>query len=548
MNAQLENLITRIHVAIKEGNRLEASNIVQKIINSNEPNGVIQSNDTEKLIAGLNKNRWFDLSGKLGAVSSIRDASRATRKLLAQALIDTGNLDAAKRELERQYAEQLTSDERSEVIGLLGRIRKQTFINDLQYWGKADALMLEKAIKPYWDGYTGDRSRTWHGINVVALLKRAEKEGIKITNQTDTTDLANEILHTLELKKGTSAWDAWDFATAGEAKLALDNFKEAGEFLKLYALDPETKAFHLGSTLRQFEEVWNLEQADESGQNILTLLRASLLEKEGGQISLNGKEVVRSLQKTAGDLQLEKVFGSDHFTTYERYRTGLKRCQCVVRIGRESSKGDGTGFLMRGSDLFPELGDQLILVTNAHVLNTDTTVGFHPQDINVYFHALENVSPNEPFAIKSILWISSKTDCDCTVAILDHYPADFRTDLPVAPAMPIRPDGISKPRVLIIGYPEGGTLSFSLNDNELLDYDERLLHYRAPTEGGSSGSPVFNQEWKLIGLHHGGGDSLAKLNGNTGTYQANEGIKIYAIRDKMKAEYKSGQTLWNLTK
>ncbi|HBL29593.1 MAG TPA: serine protease, partial [Acidobacteria bacterium] len=45
-------------------------------------------------------------------------------------------------------------------------------------------------------------------------------------------------------------------------------------------------------------------------------------------------------------------------------------------------------------------------------------------------------------------------------------------------------------KVYVIGHPLGGGLSLSLTDNALLGTSERLLHYRAPTEGGSSGSPV----------------------------------------------------------
>jgi V8-like Glu-specific endopeptidase len=97
---------------------------------------------------------------------------------------------------------------------------------------------------------------------------------------------------------------------------------------------------------------------------------------------------------------------------------------------------------------------------------------------------------------------------------------------PVAKRLPVA-DGLQK--VYVIGHPGGRTLSISLNDNLLLDWDERLIHYRAPTEGGSSGSPVFNQQWDLIGLHHAGGDSVAKLNGKEGRYPANEAVWIRRI-------------------
>jgi len=547
MIKKFEDIITLLGEAIKTGDRAKASSTILDIIHSyqlsSEPIAPVTA---EKLLQGLNKNRWFDLACDFGQLPEIRNASRPTRRFISQALIETGKLDAAKRELERQYIVDLKPGERSEVVGLLGRIRKQIFIDDCRTWGAADTALIENAIEPYWKGYQEDPSnRSWHGINVVALLKRAEHEGIKLSKPISVDNLVKEILDNLYMKKDGVGWDAWDFASAAEAYLALGNLEEASKLLKNYAWDKRISAFNLGSTLRQFEEIWGLGHADENSQNLLHLLRSRLLEVEGGQVFLSGEEVNYALQKGVGQVELERVFGTDHFTSYERYKTGLERCQCVVRIGRESSKGDGTGFLMRGGDLFPDLGDQPVLLTNAHVLNIDPASGHHPQDVNVYFHAMENVRPDEAFTIKSILWISSKTDCDCTIALLDRYPTT-KCKYPVAPVMPIKPNEIAKPRVLIIGYPEGGTLSFSLNDNELLDYDDRLMHYRAPTEGGSSGSPVFNQEWKLIGLHHGGGDALMKLNGQAGTYKANEGIRIDAIRDRFRTEYRLDQSVWKL--
>ncbi len=76
---------------------------------------------------------------------------------------------------------------------------------------------------------------------------------------------------------------------------------------------------------------------------------------------------------------------------------------------------------------------------------------------------------------------------------------------------------------------------FSLQDNVLLDYDQRVLHYRSPTERGSSGSPVFDNDWRLIGLHHVGGVSMPLLNNAGGTYAANEGITFEAIRGRLAA-------------
>jgi V8-like Glu-specific endopeptidase len=70
----------------------------------------------------------------------------------------------------------------------------------------------------------------------------------------------------------------------------------------------------------------------------------------------------------------------------------------------------------------------------------------------------------------------------------------------------------------------------------LLDWDQHLVHYRTPTEPGSSGSPVFDDQWRLVAIHHKGSSNLPKLNGKPGTYEANEGINILAIADAVGRE------------
>ena len=87
----------------------------------------------------------------------------------------------------------------------------------------------------------------------------------------------------------------------------------------------------------------------------------------------------------------------------------------------------------------------------------------------------------------------------------------------------------------MIGHPEGGELALSLEDNLLLDYDATRIHYRSATAEGSSGSPVFDDTWQLIALHHGGSLQMPALNGK-GEYQANEGILMDAIAKAYRAK------------
>ena len=56
------------------------------------------------------------------------------------------------------------------------------------------------------------------------------------------------------------------------------------------------------------------------------------------------------------------------------------------------------------------------------------------------------------------------------------------------------------------------------------------LHYRCPTEPGSSGGPVFNQDWTSSPSIPREASPMPRLHGVSGVYRANEGISIAAIQ------------------
>ncbi len=87
-------------------------------------------------------------------------------------------------------------------------------------------------------------------------------------------------------------------------------------------------------------------------------------------------------------------------------------------------------------------------------------------------------------------------------------------------------------KINIIQHPNGGPKKIAMNDNELKYFDDNFLQYITDTMPGSSGSPVFNNYWQVIGLHHSGGYIPQPDTGSV--HFRNEGIRISAILKEIK--------------
>jgi endonuclease G len=83
----------------------------------------------------------------------------------------------------------------------------------------------------------------------------------------------------------------------------------------------------------------------------------------------------------------------------------------------------------------------------------------------------------------------------------------------------------------VVQHPLGRFKEIVLRENRLVARLGYVLHYLADTEPGSSGSPVFNNDWQAIALHHWGGPSPAVLDGlrQGATTEVNEGVRISSI-------------------
>jgi V8-like Glu-specific endopeptidase/pimeloyl-ACP methyl ester carboxylesterase len=467
-----------------------------------------------------------ELCALAGSEFAQRADSPTLRRLHAQALIEGGEFTEAATLLRSL----VKTSEQLEAKGLLGRIEKQRYVNRMLTDGKGQRNSLRRAIDAYLDVYESDaRKPVWHAVNAITLLKLGERKKIQHDRSADVPRIARAIVKRMQQDFEDDKARYWELATAGEACLALDQSGLAELWYRRSVDADDVEPFALASSIRQLKEVWGLNASEGVGRHLLPPLEAMLARL--GKQALFTAEMVRHPDATG---TLEKIFGDTGFMSPEKIRLGLKRCEAVGRVEETTGDGVGTGFAIPGSALCDRWSGNLLFVTNNHVVSTADADALRFANAQVTFHALRDRA-GKAFTTRfvSVLAESPPDQLDYTVLELADQPPGLEAYV-VADAMPTVNSG---QRLYVIGHPRGGGLMFSMQDNRLVDHGapgDYRVHYRTPTEPGSSGSPVFNGGWELVALHHAGSAAMKRIHG-AGTYEANEGIWIQAIRRHVNA-------------
>jgi endonuclease G len=97
--------------------------------------------------------------------------------------------------------------------------------------------------------------------------------------------------------------------------------------------------------------------------------------------------------------------------------------------------------------------------------------------------------------------------------------------------LPLKPS-VSYPiglRLNVVQHPQGRKKEVVVQQNELRDVHTNVIHYFSDTDYGSSGSPVFDNTWNLMALHH----------ARAPAESANEGVRIDRIVADLRSEFQS---------
>jgi V8-like Glu-specific endopeptidase len=510
-----------------------------------------------KAVKVLNNVRHFEHTRTLGkAWSECRPFDATIAKCYAQALIDLFELDTAEtllndalKKAEAKPNDAQAQGEIPEYYGLLGRVEKQRYVRS------GDKNRLVEATNRYLAQIEANRqteSWFWHAINAIALAAREQRESVIPNGRTIQVPSASDVYKHMKKLYHETPHNPWIPATASEAALALGKCDDAELWLYRFLSHERVQPFYVQSYDRQLREIWQGEPT-QSGSNCadrLVRITTRHILRTQSQFSVS-PAAIPALKEAVerGELGgLEKNFLGESTFSVANVRDMLAACSSIGCVMNRSGARLGTGFILDGAWLgFSNVG--VVFVTNAHVLSAIVPKAILPGNALVSFEVESEIAQKPIFySVDQVLFesepgnlsASSDDTLDVTIVTLksETQVVTKFSALKTAISLPLVQD---KSKAYVVGHPLGSGLQISLNDSLLLDIDdaERLVHYRTPTDPGSSGSPVFNTDWEVIGLHHGGSRKTPRLRGS-GDYEANEAISLLSIRRKIKAASSTG--------
>ncbi|MFI8451601.1 endonuclease [Streptomyces erythrochromogenes] len=237
-------------------------------------------------------------------------------------------------------------------------------------------------------------------------------------------------------------------------------------------------------------------------------------------------------------LMLERFMGRNDLIGIDFLEGGFLAARSTGRITVRSpgSSHHGTGFLVSPS----------LLMTNNHVLGSAEEAAAGVIEFN--FQSGLDGQPLVPvvFQLDPQSFFVTHRDLDFTVVAVSGRSRDGQSPTAFGrlPLKEAQGKAVIGELVNIIQHPNGEPKQLALRDNRIVDVLDDFVHYSADTAPGSSGAPVFNDQWEVVALHHAGAPRL-DVDGNIlavdGTrwhpgmgehrvdWKANEGVRVSRI-------------------
>jgi endonuclease G len=192
---------------------------------------------------------------------------------------------------------------------------------------------------------------------------------------------------------------------------------------------------------------------------------------------------------------LERIINTPDFVDVRYLEAGSRASHAVGRVDIRDHAGRVIGF-GTGS-----LVTSRLLLTNHHVLPDAETAA--ASEIEFNFEDGVDGQPLKPvaFPLDPTTFFLADEKLDFALVAVGGSPQDlaaFGCNRPIG----AQGKAIAGDFITIVQHPEGQKKQVALRDNRVVDVLDDFLHYEADTQPGSSGSPVFNDQWELVALHH----------------------------------------------
>lgn len=195
-------------------------------------------------------------------------------------------------------------------------------------------------------------------------------------------------------------------------------------------------------------------------------------------------------------LGLERLMGRNNLTGVAFLEGGYRAARPIGRVCVRTPEGGhyGTGFMVSPS----------LLLTNNHVLRSLEEAGHAVVQFD--YQAGVDGRPLIPvtFRIDPHGFFATDRELDFTVvAVAESNEEGARlADFDWLPLDGAQGKAILGEFVNIIQHPNGEPKQLALRENQIVDLLDSFVHYVTDTAPGSSGSPVFNDQWEVVALHH----------------------------------------------
>jgi V8-like Glu-specific endopeptidase len=254
-----------------------------------------------------------------------------------------------------------------------------------------------------------------------------------------------------------------------------------------------------------------------------------LISKFSDKVLAQRKAMLETVSNEPIDFALERAIGRNgsFYSNFVELANNVKQKICRIAIKQgNSNRGFATGFMVSNN----------LMLTNCHVFQNSE--GVADSEIQFFYEIDSEGNPKNvvSFKLRSDLFYHSNKELDyCIVAVSDSDLSGKKSLSDIGYIF-LEP-GLGKigneneEALNLIHHPDGDYMQISIRENIFVKITPTSIWYKTDTAPGSSGCPIFNDQWQVVALHQGG----VALKNKEGEYLDKEGKVIPILNGKIDA-------------